>query len=1764
MRRSLLIGLAIVAAAGAWVAVNTWRRSADRQLALAVRGCEFPAAFPCLDQILRLELPIAGTGFSLAYASDRTSIASGTAARPATADGLGGWSLSVLRYFDPAGGVLMDAAEGPRLVHPVRPATGAEAGHLLVAEPSGLRALVFDDKGRHLRTLDALTAATIAAFDYDAAGRLSAVTTRSGVTRIERSADGSVITIVAPAGWRTGLRLGPQGRLARVSEAGGGHILLETDGQGLLRSLTNQVSGRWSYDYDPEGRLAAIHDPSSGVTTFARTVSGARERLEVTSPLGRTTVQETEIASDGRYRRSLRDPSGSETVVERDSAGHVKVTDQDGTVRTDRWDADPRWGADAPVLAEREIRTPGGVSQRLTSSRTAQLRDRGDPLSLIRLVGATDSAGRHSERAYDAASRAVTATSPAGLATRIVLDAAGRIVRVERPDRPAAQYRYDDRGRLVGATRGTGADARVSRLIYHDTEGSVTFEDASGGHATAQFGSAGQPVWWTTSDDEVVSAFTDAAGRLARLQPPGRPPYAFGRTSAGLLESVGPPRAWNAQSFSYDPDGAPAQLGFANSGTVVFERDMAGRVVAIRDGSSETRVTYDAKSGRPLTFDGPGAAHLALMWDAGEVVDEQLSGSVRGRVQRVLGADRRLTRETVAGTDAIDYEYDPDGRLTRAGDLRIAYDRATGLASGAMLRSIRWRWERNAHGEIVRATVDAGGRTVYSESLDRDRLGRIVARRETGDGIKSAIAYRYDDAGAIAAVEGGEEDAKYAYDPNGNRTARTSGRGAVPAAFDDRDRVTSAGSIAYVNDAAGRVVEARAGERITRFAWSPSGRLEAVTRPDGHRIEYGADGFGRRVAKTVNGRLERGWLYADRLRPIAELAADGAVVSRFVYAGTGSAPGYMLRDGKRFAILTDEGESVRLVVDAESGVVAQRIDYDVFGRIVRDTNPGFQPFGFAGGLVDADTGLVHFGAREYDPDLGRWLTPDPQGFSSGDTNLYRYALGDPVNRRDPTGLGPGEGGGPGGCCPWTYGVTVGGIGALGNSAAGVGLNLQHIPGHGWALYRFDSPDESGGGLAAGVGISANLGIREGMTPPPGGEASTWEGPFDSYGGGVSWFGADWYKSPSDPDNPGTRYEGFDVGVGAGAPAGGYKVRTEYTCIIGCGSSNGDPHMLSPDGLHYEFQAAGEFTLLESPSRDLVVQARHEPVGKRRDVTLNTAVAVKAGPDRVGFYLGAAGGPLDLKVNGRSMELTKQALPLDAGGRLERVDAGGYLVSWPDGSRVVVRVYHAGAIDLTVDLAAARRGAVRGLLGNFDGDRSNDLVMRDGKRITLPERRDPAYRQVVYGAFAESWRVSQADSLFDYAPGTDTRSFVDRSIPDQVATVEGLPNTDRARAEAVCGATGVRDPSFFDDCVLDVALTGQPGFAAATIAAEASTVPPPHVEEFHLALGDAIGPGRPAPGAGEIARADEMDRFTFQAQGGDVVAMTALSPCDNSKLTWRLVGPDSNAVPNEAGDRRGSACSDRGRFVLPAGGTYAVEVGGDSAGTGHYSFRLVPVQDADIALQIGAEVSRDHPRSGAGWIAAPNEVDRYRLDLTAGQTVYIATRGCEMPYAVWRLLDPANRQLVGYYQTVCVDLGRFTAKEPGTYTIAVSADRPSGSHAFHVLSVPPDDRFTISLGESIAPDKPAKGAGRIEVAGAADEYTFDAAAGGRVVVTPGEKGSCDLRWAVRGPDGTPLVTNQMMCVARPVTIDIRRSGPHSLVVSGWQSTTGTYSLRLSRQ
>jgi len=112
----------------------------------------------------------------------------------------------------------------------------------------------------------------------------------------------------------------------------------------------------------------------------------------------------------------------------------------------------------------------------------------------------------------------------------------------------------------------------------------------------------------------------------------------------------------------------------------------------------------------------------------------------------------------------------------------------------------------------------------------------------------------------------------------------------------------------------------------------------------------------------------------------------------------------MTYNSQKYYLHYDQVGSLRAVTDISHNIVKE-ITYDTYGNILTETNPSFKvPFGFAGGLYDTDTKLTRFGYRDYDAYTGKWTAKDPIGFSGGDSNLYGYVLGDPVNFVDPLGL----------------------------------------------------------------------------------------------------------------------------------------------------------------------------------------------------------------------------------------------------------------------------------------------------------------------------------------------------------------------------------------------------------------------------------------------------------------------------------------------------------------------------------------------------------------------------------------------------------------------------------------------------------------------------------------------------------------------------------------------------------------------------------------
>ena len=176
-----------------------------------------------------------------------------------------------------------------------------------------------------------------------------------------------------------------------------------------------------------------------------------------------------------------------------------------------------------------------------------------------------------------------------------------------------------------------------------------------------------------------------------------------------------------------------------------------------------------------------------------------------------------------------------------------------------------------------------------------------------------------------------------------------------------------------------------------------------------------------------------------------------------MYGTKVNCPYYIIKGDSTYKVISDHLGSVRLVVNSVSGNVVQQIEYDEYGRVLSQTGSFEQPFGFAGGLTEVETGLVRFGARDYDSEVGRWAAKDPILFGGGVSNLYEYCGNDPVNKIDPSGLQD------------IY--VFGEIDVVGITGGEGGLGI---------VIDLDNPGESGvffsGGIAGGANVGAAVGV----------------------------------------------------------------------------------------------------------------------------------------------------------------------------------------------------------------------------------------------------------------------------------------------------------------------------------------------------------------------------------------------------------------------------------------------------------------------------------------------------------------------------------------------------------------------------------------------------------------------------------------------------------------------------------------------------------------
>lgn len=479
-----------------------------------------------------------------------------------------------------------------------------------------------------------------------------------------------------------------------------------------------------------------------------------------------------------------------------------------------------------------------------------------------------------------------------------------------------------------------------------------------------------------------------------------------------------------------------------------------------RPDGSKISISYDPVSGRPTSLVGPqmnrqytylptgqldkvsqGSENLSVAYDGAAPSQLTWSGTVSGSVSILRVFDNLVHTRTVsfpglpAGStgfgNQIVYDYNPDFGIDGSGGFRLIYDPTSGNLNEVHFNtstspfagvlsglSVNEQYSYDSYGAVASITSqNVDGSYQYAEIIFRDNSGRIIEKQEYANPNYHDYLYSYDLAGRLTQVTiDGVVNSTYVYDQNSNRILLTTPTNSIAGTIDAQDKLLQYGSVVYSYNGNGELISKldQSNGNLTQYAYDGSGELISVNLPNGKLISYTYDGMGNRVAKSVNGVLSLQYLYDENGSVVASLDGNGNPINFYLYHKSATSPDGIyhysgplvagqLGNLSIYEVIEDHLGSPKLIRDISDGSIQREMDFDEFGVLTNDTNPGLSDFGFAGCLYDVDTQLCHFKAREYDASTGRFLTRDPIGFAGG-LNQYDYSLNDPVNLVDPTGL----------------------------------------------------------------------------------------------------------------------------------------------------------------------------------------------------------------------------------------------------------------------------------------------------------------------------------------------------------------------------------------------------------------------------------------------------------------------------------------------------------------------------------------------------------------------------------------------------------------------------------------------------------------------------------------------------------------------------------------------------------------------------------------
>lgn len=524
-------------------------------------------------------------------------------------------------------------------------------------------------------------------------------------------------------------------------------------------------------------------------------------------------------------------------------------------------------------------------------------------------------------------------------------------------------------------------DGRVWQLEYDGKERLGAVSNPAGERYEYTWDLGGRLVAEKTFDGREIRYGIDAASRLARVEYPDGGWRAFSYDRRGSLVAEQSPNA--RLIYRRDVMGRLLEARVEEADwqmSTLFERDPLGQVLVEAQGDRRVRFEYDHRGHRVRRVMPDGATTKYLYDGAGAIAAIEHNGVTLEVARDVVGREER--RSIASGAATVTSGYDVMDRL--------AEQRVSSRVSETLLAQRRWRYDHM--GRVTRLEDTRWGDTEYKYDsiglLIESRRGRILERfsYDPGESLKAILRQ----------LPGRAQEGPWESGPGG-LLKRSPG---IDYRYDARARRIA------------KIERPPVGEpRITEYRWDDRDQIREVKLPDGTRVRYDYDALGRRVRKRVEepgGKAREVELVWDDQVVAAEVDSERGVRT-FVHEPQTYLPALQQQAGAIAMCVRDHNGVVRELVDS-AGRLRWAGVHDAFGRVVEETRPAGElpamssPWGLLGHYHDEETGLAYTRYRFFDPEVGRWLSPDPLGLPGGHA-LFGFN-GSPTVTVDPDGLIP--------------------------------------------------------------------------------------------------------------------------------------------------------------------------------------------------------------------------------------------------------------------------------------------------------------------------------------------------------------------------------------------------------------------------------------------------------------------------------------------------------------------------------------------------------------------------------------------------------------------------------------------------------------------------------------------------------------------------------------------------------------------------------------